>query len=112
MSVLSVKAGVFSPHRIRGTVRNVQEAVTDIELRRGELWRADGDNCWRMIVCQGGVIWVTQERDLKDYVLKEGEMFIVTLPGSVLVQALEDALVQITPPLKATPYVGEYVFFS
>jgi hypothetical protein len=82
-----------------------------VELGLGELWRADGDNRWRMIICVRGVIWVTQDRDMQDYVLTTGQVFLVTLPGTVLVQGLEDAAMQITPSLRARPYMGNYVTF-
>jgi hypothetical protein len=64
-----------------------------------------------MIVCVSGVAWITQERDMQDYVLTAGQIFLVTLPGTVLVQGLKDATVQITPSLRARPYVGNYVTF-
>ena len=44
-------------------------------------------------------------------VLKEGDIFLVTLPGTVLVQALKEAEVEISALLKTKPYRGEYVFY-
>jgi hypothetical protein len=83
-----------------------------VELRAGDFWRASGDDRWKMIVCRQGMVWITQERDFQDYVLEAGEMFLITQPGVVLMQALEDARVEITPSLKTTPYKGNYVVFS
>jgi hypothetical protein len=45
------------------------------------------------------------------HVSKEGDMFLVTLPGTVLVQALKEAEVEISASLKTRPYRGEYVFY-
>lgn len=86
-------------------------AVQQQELGAGRIFRLDGDQRWRVVRCQEGVIWITQERDLQDYVLSAGEMFIITHPGRVVVQALEDATIEITAPLKTAPYAGNYVFF-
>jgi hypothetical protein len=77
-------------------------------LTRGKLWRIAGDNCWRAVVCVEGVVWVTEEWDLQDYVLEAGQMFLITLPGKVIVQALVDARVGLTPSLEATPFQGGF----
>jgi hypothetical protein len=111
MSILSVGAGNLPRYRLRGRVSTVRASSDEMELRAGEPRRLDGDYRWRAIICHRGVIWITQERDLHDYVLTAGEMFLVTLPGSVMVQALEDASVLVTPSIRAVPYVGNYVMF-
>jgi hypothetical protein len=83
-----------------------------MDLEVGARWQARGDQRWRVIVCCRGVVWITQERDVVDYVLQEGEIFIVTLPGLVLVQALEPASVTVvTPSIGARPYAGDYRTF-
>jgi hypothetical protein len=38
-------------------------------------------------------------------------MFLVTLPGTVLVQALKEAEVEISASLKTQPYRGDYIFY-
>lgn len=86
--------------------RDIAGNTVESELHRGAYRQMDGDNRWRVIVCLRGVIWITQRSDLRDYVLKAGEAFIVTLPGTVVVQALEDASVRVTPSLQTTPYAG------
>jgi hypothetical protein len=89
----------------------MEDGQLEVELGTGQLWRARGDQRWRMVACRRGVIWITQERDVADYVLRAGEVFIVTLPGPVLVQALEPASVTITPSIKAQSYAGDYRVF-
>ena len=111
-AVSSVKVDMLHSCFVRSAVRNVEEPVVEVELRAHELWRVDGDHRWQVISCQRGMVWVTQKRDLRDYVLTAGEVFVITLPGTVLVQALEDASIQLSPSLRATPYVGDYTFFS
>ncbi len=65
--------------------------LTDITLSRHQLWKLDGDRRGDVISCSNGSLWITQEGDLKDHVVESGEMFWVTRPGTVVVQALKDA---------------------
>lgn len=111
MAIAALGVRVPSLDRVGGSLSNLREPALSVELGLGEVWRMQGDNRWRMIVCEQGVIWITQERDMQDYVLTAGQIFLVTLPGTVLVQGLKDATVQITPSLRTRPYVGNYVTF-
>jgi hypothetical protein len=114
MSVFSLRAGLNAlPQQRRGwPAADLDEGQVHLDLEVGAPWQARGDQRWRVIICHRGVVWITQERDLIDYVLQEGEAFIVTLPGSVLVQALEPASVTVlTPSLRARPYAGKYRTF-
>ncbi len=81
---------------------------TEVALGRGKLWRAVGNNCWRAILCLEGVIWITQQGDLRDHVIAAGEMFLISQVGEVLVQGLVDARMQITPCLVTTPFCGRF----
>jgi uncharacterized protein with PhoU and TrkA domain len=95
------------------TVRNVSSAVNDvIAVRTDGLQRLDGDNRWRMVICREGRVWITQKRDWRDYVLERGDVFIITRRGQVLIEALEEATVEITPSLKTRPYSGDFRFFQ
>lgn len=111
MSISAVQTDTLQPFPLAGSLGNVQSPGTQVELCTGDLWRADGDNRWRMIICQRGEIWITQERDLQDYVLTAGQMFLGTQRGRVIVQALEDACLHITPSLQKAPYVGSHMVF-
>lgn len=62
---------------------------TDISLDKHKLWSIEGDRRGDMINCVTGNLWITQEADLKDYVLEAGKSFWVTKPGTVIIQALE-----------------------
>jgi hypothetical protein len=73
---------------------NTKETVntlTDITLDKYKIWSLEGDRRGDRISCRNGVLWITQEGDLKDYILEAGRDFWVTKPGSVVVQALADA---------------------
>ncbi len=87
------------PERV---VRESEGASMVIALAKGKLWRAEGDNRWRAILCLEGAIWVTQERDLLDHTIVAGEMFLISQRGKVLAEALVDARMRVTPSLVIT----------
>ena len=43
------------------------------------------------IDCLGGQLWITQDGDQRDVVLKPGESFVLDRPGTALVSALSEA---------------------
>jgi len=65
--------------------------ITDITLAKYKLWTIEGDRRGDVISCLNGTLWITQEGDLKDYVLETGRDFWVTKPGTVVVQALDNS---------------------
>lgn len=65
--------------------------LTDISLAKYNLWNIEGDRRGDVISCLSGTLWITQESDMKDYILDAGQKFWVTRPGTVIVQALENA---------------------
>jgi hypothetical protein len=67
---------------------------TDVTLNKYRVWNVDGDRRGDVIRCLYGALWVTQDGDMKDYVLKAGQEFWVTRAGTVIVQALEDGKFQ------------------
>lgn len=108
MAVARVETNVFhcAP---RVGLCNAQGPATEVTLIAGKIWRMDGDHRWHVIACRQGEVWITQECDGRDYVLAAGELFIVTRRGTVLVQALAGARVQVMPLLKAAPYPGRFL---
>jgi hypothetical protein len=65
--------------------------LTEIMLSRHKLWSIEGDRRGDVISCASGTLWITQQGDLKDYILDAGKEFWVTKPGTVVVQALDNA---------------------
>lgn len=63
--------------------------LTDISLAKYKTWTIDGNRRGDVISCLSGTLWVTQEGDLKDYIVESGRSFWVTRPGTVIVQALD-----------------------
>lgn len=94
--------------RAKRVVNKVAPALDEIELELNQLCRLTGDHRWRAIICQQGKIWVTQPHDLNDYLLAEGEMLLITQPGTVVVQAREPARFQITPSLATPACVADF----
>jgi hypothetical protein len=66
-------------------------ALTEITLPKHKMWTIEGDRRGDVISCLSGTLWVTQEGDLKDYVVESGRNFWVTKPGAIVVQALDDS---------------------
>jgi hypothetical protein len=62
---------------------------TDITLDKYRLWYMEGDRRGDLISCIFGRLWITQDGDLKDYVLEPGQEFWITRAGTVIVQALD-----------------------
>ncbi len=112
--VTNVEAQVFHPYPVEALVGKSTGTTANevINLQAGALRRLKGDHRWRIIICVRGMIWVTQECDWRDYVLTPGDIFVVTQKGQVLIEALEDASMEITPSLRAVPYKGNYALFD
>lgn len=88
-------------------------SIVHLDLEAGMLWRARGDQRGHVIICCRGAVWITQKHDLVDYLLQEGEIFFVTLPGLVLVQALEPASVTVFKPSTwVRPNAADYCNFA
>ena len=56
------------------------------------------DGVGARVVCMSGVIWITQEGDLRDVVLRGGASFVLDRPGTALVTAIEASRVRVEEP--------------
>jgi hypothetical protein len=79
------------------TIQN-PEKVSELNLQGKDLYRIDEIEPLTTIVCNKGLIWLTQTGDNNDHVLKDGEQFTLNHRGVVLMEALPDAQVRIIPP--------------
>jgi hypothetical protein len=62
-----------------------------VHLQRRELQRIDRINRGAKLICDAGVLWVTQTGDRRDYILLPGDNMTVKKRARVLVEALRDA---------------------
>jgi hypothetical protein len=65
--------------------------LTDITLNKYGIWSLEGDRRGDVISCLNGTLWITQEKDTRDYVIESGQKFWVTKPGTLIVQALANS---------------------
>ena len=66
----------------------------DLALRAGEVLTLD-DARGKRIVSRLGVVWVTEEGDVKDHIIGPGDSLVLRRGGRALVQALEAASISI-----------------
>jgi hypothetical protein len=50
------------------------------------------------VVCHSGTVWVTQDGDVRDIILRAGESFTLERKGPALLQAIEQGAISITRP--------------
>lgn len=63
----------------------------ELHLSAQETTRLSGVDAGDAIVSTQGILWITQEGDLQDYMLHKGERFVAEKRGVVVVQAMTDA---------------------
>lgn len=59
-------------------------------LEPGQVVSLD-DACGALIEPSGGRLWITEEGESKDFVVRPGETFVVSRAGRTVVQAVESA---------------------
>jgi hypothetical protein len=69
---------------------NVQPKVK-IRMRHHDFQHINTVKPGSTLLCDTGVLWVTQAGDRQDYVLMPGQKMTVTKRGKVLVEAMRDA---------------------
>ena len=87
--------------RTRFALANMQEPDTIIELAHRKEYSLTGDHRYQTIACLSGSVWITQEGDRQDYLLEDGDVFIITNRGRVIVRALKDSSIGLSPKLKS-----------
>ena len=87
---------------------NLSTPDTIVDLAAGQGWGLKGRRRQQTLFCLQGSVWVTQECDIRDYVLEEGDAFLVTLPGLVLVRALTPACIGYAESMMQEPFKGRF----
>lgn len=75
----------------------VLKETTEVQLAANSLLRMEGDSRGIIILCRSGSCWITQEGDPRDYYLRDEKSFATYREGLVVVQALADTDIVISP---------------
>ncbi len=67
----------------------------EVLLRPREVLSVDNQQHRMAIECKNGVIWVTRAGGHKDHILNAGERYIPTAKGSIVIQSIGEARVDI-----------------
>ncbi len=67
----------------------------EVLLRPREVLSVDNQQHRMAIECKNGVIWVTRAGGHKDHILNAGERYIPTAKGSIVIQSIGEARVNI-----------------
>jgi len=102
MTASQITLGTPRLRRPQLALCNAQCVAAPWELSAGKLRRLDGDHRWEVVICQRVKLWITQDNDPLDYLVGAGEVFVITQPGRVVIEALAAATVQIAPLLRTT----------
>jgi len=108
MNLGSLNTGNIDRPEKRFIFSNLSTPDIVVDLAAGQGWGLRGKRRQQTLFCLQGRVWVTQECDIRDYVLEEGDAFLVTLPGLVLVRALAAARIGYTESMAPVPFKGRF----
>jgi hypothetical protein len=108
MNYQFLESGSLMGAQKRFFLSNLSTPETIVDLAAGQGWGLKGKRRQQTLFCLQGSVWVTQECDIHDYVLEEGEAFVVTLPGLMLVRALTPARIGYAESLMPVPFKGRF----
>jgi len=89
-------------------VSNLNKPEKKVHLSAGQGWGLRGKPGRQTLFCLQGRLWVTQESDIRDYLLEAGDAFLVTQPGLVLVRALTTAQIGYAENRTTAPFRGRF----
>jgi hypothetical protein len=103
--------------KINGSEMEVQVIIGDmrseIDLDGLELLKLEFGQPGARVMSTSGTLWLTQQGDPHDHIIKTGQSFTLNQRGMVLVQGLPCGRVLILPPVpqeKSSSYPGFFVF--
>lgn len=83
----------------------IEFSASGVVLAKGQLISLKGAEGVR-IAARRGIVWITQDGDLRDVVLQQGESFVIERDTPAIVQAFEPALIDIADPARAVRRSG------
>jgi hypothetical protein len=81
-------------------VRVLPDMRSDIDLHGSELLKMDLvlQQPEAQVLCTAGMLWLTQQGDQQDHLLKAGQTYVIRHSGTVLVQGLPAGKARILTP--------------
>jgi hypothetical protein len=76
---------------------NIELSQEGFCLKRHQVVKVRGGQA-HSIVCERGTVWITQDGDPRDVILRAGDTFILDCEGPALVQAFEPGAIRIAQP--------------
>lgn len=73
---------------------NAEKPIT-MELQRGRLLRLR--RAGSRVTVHAGSVWITEQGNLRDIILRSGESFVLGQPGMALLEACSDAALSYEP---------------
>ena len=71
---------------------------TTLQLHRRSFYRAAKIQPGTTVVCEKGILWLTQPGDFEDHMLKPGQRLVIGKLNNVLIEALSEANLSIMYP--------------
>jgi hypothetical protein len=81
----------------------INNTRSEIDLKNRELLKLVFGQPGACVKCITGALWLTQEGDLQDHLLKAGQSFTLDQQGIVLVQGLPCGKALVLPPASFEP---------
>lgn len=75
------------------TVQN--PSIHSLKLQRQDILKAQNIEPGTTVLCEKGLLWLTQPGDYKDYMLKPGDRLTVSKQSNFLIEALSEARISI-----------------
>jgi Protein of unknown function (DUF2917) len=85
---------------IKGGAMQLKVTTPVLALEAGQVVTLDDAEGLR-ILARGGTVWVTEEGDPKDHIVRPGDTLTVARPGRTVIQALQAAWISISEGLCA-----------
>jgi DUF2917 family protein len=101
------------PECLAGQRPGAKENEMQLEIKRSTFTLgpaallAVDDGAGTRIVCHSGVLWITQEGDVKDSIVGPGDVFTIRKPGHTVITALEPSTLSVLAPGSGNVHVHD-----
>jgi hypothetical protein len=68
-----------------------QHKNVSLKLQAHQVQKLDNVEVGMTVVCDKGIVWLTESGNLQDYALRSGHSVVIQKKGKVLVEALKEA---------------------